>query len=544
MNFCITLKSRQSNDPKDGQRQIRYLRQDDIDETLTQLPPFERRKVEAAIQKLYSEHQFASLIFDPKGLLERSGTRHGYKITFLLSAEDFRVTSFSVCPHDPSDDDSDGKFIYVKDGRASVFHLSAKAMGGLTCNLHRVPHIAVELRLRHGPDSYQESFAPVLEAVMVEQLYNRDVAAARAADLVHTARHTTGLSGQHVPRRLLVLNRITSALRSIATRVPRSVIAERLYSRDVAADLHTIGRGFEPYQRAPRRLSVFGWVALVLHGVAARPLPGPVMAMWLYNRDVAAARAAGLVHTACHTTGLSGQRAPRGIAARGPRSVLAERLYSKDVAAGLHTARHTTGLSGQRASRRLSALGRIASALRSIAAQGPRSVMAEQLYSKDAAEISAMDLWVLEQRASMKKSRKAAGITVSVAEVSDLQGVKDARDGFEQSNELFGCYPSMATLLSKKMNNLEKGIIFERGGEVGYQSQTRGTNRDEIRSTSNQRRKYQLEYAGLVSTKRRHSSFDLTDESCDLESFMFNQEDWIKNHSGSSGESNASSQLQ
>ena len=138
MTVRTTPGKHRSNDVSVGQRKIRFLHTDDVDEGLAQLSSFERRKVEAAIQKLYIEHQGASVICQPNNLLERSGTRHGYKITFLLNADIFRVTSFQHNPDGPSDDDSDGRFIYFKDGKQYAFRLAGKAMNGPLCHLHRV----------------------------------------------------------------------------------------------------------------------------------------------------------------------------------------------------------------------------------------------------------------------------------------------------------------------------------------------------------------------------------------------------------------------
>ena len=99
---------------RNSQRSYRDLDTEAVDEELAMLRELDRRRAEKAIQAAYQGHERSAVICDYSSGLVRSTTRFGYKVEFILSKDTFRVIRLTVNPDDPSDDDSDGYFIYFK----------------------------------------------------------------------------------------------------------------------------------------------------------------------------------------------------------------------------------------------------------------------------------------------------------------------------------------------------------------------------------------------------------------------------------------------
>lgn len=106
-----------------------------VDGALIGLNPYKRRKAERAIQDAFHGHEKASVICDESSSLVRNTTRHGFKISFMLTQSTFKVMEISEKPNDPSDDDSDGYFIIKRNGRLLNFPLHSKALGDCRCSL-------------------------------------------------------------------------------------------------------------------------------------------------------------------------------------------------------------------------------------------------------------------------------------------------------------------------------------------------------------------------------------------------------------------------
>mgnify|MGYP003111553974 CR=1 FL=1 len=116
-------------------KSIRVLDTEIVDGQLANLDPYKRRNAERAIQEAYIRHERTALIFDKASGLVRNITRYGFTVNFMLNQSTFKVMTVSENPDDPSDEDSDGYFIYMRNGKEMAFPLSSSAMGGSICHV-------------------------------------------------------------------------------------------------------------------------------------------------------------------------------------------------------------------------------------------------------------------------------------------------------------------------------------------------------------------------------------------------------------------------
>jgi len=218
-----------------GHRQIfisyRELDTEAVDVALIDLNPYKRRKAERAIQEAFYGHEKASIIYDESSGLVRNTTRHGFKISFMLTQSTFKVMELFEQPNDPSDDDSDGYFVVKRNGRFMNFPLHSKALGDCRCNLTLVDSSDLRPVNRARYSIVLRSLKSILDIKLKAPLFKRSLdeerqmrapaIERRRATLLHEASHALTLrtyERAYARKRLGLVRRTTGFWASYAYR--------------------------------------------------------------------------------------------------------------------------------------------------------------------------------------------------------------------------------------------------------------------------------------------------------------------------------------